>query len=93
MWEIVSACTTRCHVLSLIFFRQTLKKSICHVMFVMTKQQSRPTKNLTFDISPFLPRTHVFFSYHQILKAHNFIRDVRVVMRNQEVLIQVERFH
>ncbi len=48
-------------------------------------------KILTYDIRPFLPRTHVFFTFHQILKAHHFIKDVRVVAKNQELFIQVDR--
>ena len=58
----------------------------------ITDSELSQPKILTYDIAPFLPRTHTFFIYHQILKAHNFIRDVKVISKNQEVFIQVERF-
>lgn len=58
------------------------------------KKKPRPGyKTLEFNVSTFVPSLYTFYNYQQILKKHNFIRDVQVIHRNNELMIRVERIH
>jgi hypothetical protein len=59
-----------------------------------TKKTPKPGfKVLEFNVSTFVPSMYVFYNYQLLLKKHNFIRDVRLIHRDNELLIRVERLH
>ncbi len=58
---------------------------------LQSKEELVKISKIIYEETPFLPRLSVFYNYHHILKLHQFIRDFKIINRNCEFFLQVER--
>ncbi|WP_457557997.1 hypothetical protein [Candidatus Harpocratesius sp.] len=47
--------------------------------------------NIEIDFAKFLPSLGTFYSYFEILKAHDFIQDIEVVHQDGNAMLRVMR--